>query len=105
LQANLLQDVVVLAPLGLHADVKVEEDAGAEEPFEVLSSGGADPLDHLAATAQHDGLLRLTIDHDRAIELEEAPRALRLLEAIHHHCARKRDLRMRELQQLLAHDL
>ena len=65
----------------------------------------ADPLDHVAALADDDRLLRFPIDQIVQWMRSRILRSARLLEAIDDHRARKRDLGVRELQQLLAHHL
>src|SRR6185295_14140260 len=57
--ADVAQDRIVLPPLRLDPDVQIEEDARVEELLEVLAGGDADPLDHVAAAADDDRLLRL----------------------------------------------
>ena len=101
-----LSTLLVLAPLGLHADVEIEKHLVVEEPLELLARGRADPLDHVAALADHDRLLRLAVDHDRAVQPQDAGSApLRLLEPVDDDGARERNLGVRELQQLFADDL
>src|SRR4051812_1921300 len=109
LHAQVAQQRIVFAPVALDAHVKVEEDARSKELLEIDACGTANTLDHLAAAADDDPLLRVALDDDAAIELENPGLrpcfAGRLLETVHHHGARERDLRARELQQLLADDL
>src|SRR3984893_4698469 len=107
--ADLPQDPLVLATERFHAHVQVEEHAGAEESLELLARRRPDPLDHVAAPADHDRLLRLAVDDDRAIQPEDGLRGIgplgNLLEAIDDDRARKRDLGVRELEQLFPDDL
>src|SRR5580693_1071791 len=98
--------MLVFTPFRLHADMEVQEHAGAEEALEILSGRGPDALDHLSPAPDHDRLLRLPVHDDGAVQLEKAFFACRgVLEAVDDDGARKRDLRMRELQEFLADDL
>ena len=80
-------------------------DARSEEALEIFARGDADALHHAPALANHDRLLRLAIDEDRAVQAEQRIRGCRFFEPIDHDRARKWDFRPRELQQFLAHDL
>src|ERR1700730_13742998 len=66
--ADLAQDPLVLAPEGFHAHMQVEKDAGPEESLELLAGRSADPLDHVAAPADHNRLLRFAVDDNRAVQ-------------------------------------
>src|SRR3954468_13955161 len=77
LQADIVEHALVLAPFRFHPDVQVEKDLGVEKLFQVFARRDADPLDHLAAAADDDGLLRLALDDDRAVEVERAVLPLR----------------------------
>src|SRR2546428_9608032 len=104
--ANLAEQVVILAPFGAHAHVQIQKHLRAEEALQLFARGGPDLFDHLAGPSDHDRLLRLAINDDRAVEAQDSLAALhRLLEAIDDHGARERNLSVRELQQLLADDL
>src|SRR4029079_19612956 len=105
LQTDVIEHGIVLAPLGLDPHVAIEKHPGVEEAFEVLARGGADFLDHLAAAADDDRLLRLAIDDDRAVQPQNRLRPRRLLEAGDDQRARERELGVRELEQFLPHDL
>ena len=85
--------------------MQVQEHPRREEPLQLLSRRRADPLDHAAALSDHDGLLRLALDDNRAVEPQHAVRAQGLLEEIDDDGARERQLGVREGQQLLADDL
>src|SRR6202522_3734718 len=52
------------APLLLHLDEEFEEDACAEEGFDVLAGGGADAFEHLALLADQGGLLAGALAED-----------------------------------------
>src|SRR5947208_17089040 len=80
-------------------------DARSEEALEIFARGDADALHHAPALANHDRLLRLAIDEDRAVQAQERTGGGRLFEPIDRDRARKRDFRPRELQQLLTYDL
>ena len=60
----------------LHPDVQVEKHPRPEEPLELLSRRRADALDHVAALADHDRLLRLAIHDDRAVQPQQPARRL-----------------------------
>src|SRR3954471_2233498 len=100
--SEVVERAVVLAPVGLHADVQVEEDMGREEPLQLLARGGTDLLDHVAVASDHDRLLRFPLDDDAAVQAQDPLVAFRFLEPLHDDGARKRKLRVRELQHLLA---
>ena len=70
LLGDVVQQALVVAPFGLHLHVKLQIHARVEEPLKVHSRGGADALDHLAAPADDDGLLRLPINQDGAVNAE-----------------------------------
>src|SRR5882724_6594783 len=71
-QADVVEGAFVLTPFGLHADVEIEIDLRVEELFEVLAGRDADALDQIATLPDHDRLLRLALDHDGAIQREDA---------------------------------
>src|SRR5437667_207849 len=48
LQADIVQYLLVLAPLGLPPHVQVEKHPGVEQPLEVLTRGDPDALDPLS---------------------------------------------------------
>src|SRR3954463_15682697 len=103
-EADVVQHAFVLAPFGLDAHMEVEEHPGVEKLFQVFAGGDANPLDHLSAPADDNRLLRLALDDDGAIQLEDPAPAFRLLESIDHHRARKGNFGVGQLQQLLADD-
>src|SRR6185436_16779475 len=55
----------ILPPVGLDADVELEEELAAEVLLQVEAGGGADRLHHLALVADDDLLLAGTLDQDR----------------------------------------
>lgn len=57
LETQLVEEALVVAPLGLHLHVQIEIDAAAEEPLQLRPRGGADLLDHRPAPADDDRLL------------------------------------------------
>src|SRR5262249_57955256 len=89
-------------PLAPDLHTEVEKHPRVEEPLELLAGGSPDAFDHLAAAADDDRLLRLALDDDGAVQLENSLRAVRLLEPIDQDGARKRYFLARQLQQLLA---
>src|SRR5262245_16317976 len=103
--ADIVEHAFVLPPLGFDADMKIEKHLRIEELLEILARRDADPLDHLAAPADDDRLLRLTLDDDGAVQFQRTVLPFRLLEPVDHHRARERNLGMCELKQLLPHDL
>src|SRR5262245_55555642 len=80
LKVDLVEHPLVVSPLGFYLDVQIEEHARLEVRFERHPRRRSDLLDHLAALADDDALLRFALHQDRAIELEERP--LALIEAI-----------------------
>src|SRR5205809_2390537 len=68
---ELAEKPLVFAPPFVNADVEIEENARAERGFELLPRIGADALDHVAALADHDRLLRVALDEDRRVNLDE----------------------------------
>ena len=56
---------LVVAPVFADLDVQIEVDPAVEHLFEIAAGLGADALDHVAALADHDGLLRRLIDQNR----------------------------------------
>src|SRR5688572_7138553 len=79
--ADVVQGAVVIAPVRVDLDPKVEEDPGREELLEVEPCLGPDPLDHLPAAADDDRLLRFGFDVDGAVQPQD-PAALLLVELI-----------------------
>src|SRR5213594_544287 len=76
------QHALVFAPLRLDGHPQIDEHVRPEEALEVFARRRADALDHLAAAADHDRLLRLALDEDRAIELEQRTGRPWLFEAV-----------------------
>src|SRR5689334_7031041 len=79
---EILQDRVVFAPFRFHAHLQVDEHFHPEEALEILPRRRADPLDHVAAAANHDGLLRFALHDNGAIQPQNRVRLMRLLEAV-----------------------
>src|SRR3954454_21965626 len=94
----------VLAPRSVYGNVQVEENARAEDRLQFYARLGADPFDHLAALADDDWLLRLTLHDDRRVDLDEVL-GLVLFPAIDGHGRRVRQLLGGMCQQFLADDL
>src|SRR5919204_4345644 len=57
-ESQFIERPIVVAPVGFDLDTQVQKNLGVEEPFEILAGLGADALDHLAAAADDDRLLR-----------------------------------------------
>ena len=104
-QPQLVERALVFAPVGADLDAQIEEHPRVEEAFE-LDSGApdADGLDHRAAPADDDRLLRFALDQDGAVQAEQ-PLRVRLFEPIDDDRGRERQLRVRVPQHLLAHQL
>src|ERR1700693_5856903 len=69
-QTDVVQHAIVLAPVRLYAHLQIEIDPGSEKAFQILPRRRPDALDHVAAAAHDDRLLRLPVDHERAVEAE-----------------------------------
>src|SRR6187401_498332 len=83
LDLDVVEQALVVAPLRLHLDVQVEIDPALEFALHLGAGGGADGLDHRAAAADDDRLLRLPIDQDRAEDLRDST-LVALVELVHH---------------------
>ena len=83
---------------------QIEKHARVEEALELVARRGADRLDHRAALPDDDRLLRFALDEDGAVQAQQAL-LVGLLEAVDDDRRRKRQLRVRVLQHLLAHEL
>src|SRR6266550_4607557 len=81
------EKTLVLAPGTVDGNVQIEEDLGAENGLQFDPRFGADPLDHVAALSDDDRLLRLALDDDRRVDLDEVF-VLFLFPAIDRHCRR-----------------
>ena len=103
-ESHLVEDALVVAPFAPDLDVQVEEEARVEKALEFEAGLGANPLDHVAALAEHDPLLRGRLDEDHARDPHQ-PVVARLLEAIDEHRRRVRQLFAQVMQELFAHDL
>ena len=84
--------------------MQIHEDPRPEKALELLARLGADPLDHLTTPPDDDRLLGLMLDHDRAVQPEDAL-FTRFLELVDHDRRREGDLGARVAEQLLTHDL
>src|SRR5262249_4987719 len=91
LQTEVPQYALVFAPLRLHADVEIQEHPRVEKTLQILPRRRSDALDHLAASSDHDRLVRLAVDDDRAVQLEQPAVTVGLFEAIDDHGARERN--------------
>ena len=60
-------DRSLFAPVGFDFDAQIQEDLRLEECLQVLPRFGPNPLDHLAAAADDDRLLRLVFHQDGAV--------------------------------------
>src|SRR5690606_32650514 len=93
------QALLAPGPARLHLDEQLEEHLRAEKPLEVLARFAGDPLDALAAGADHDRTLRLAVDDDRRVD---ASKPRQLLVALDLDRARVRQLVAELAEQLLA---
>src|SRR5215831_1932080 len=82
---QLVKNPFVLPPVLPNLDVQVEKDLAVQHLLEIPTGIGADALDHLAALADHDRLLRLTLDEDRRVNAREPAFRWRILESIDQH--------------------
>src|SRR3954452_22409519 len=94
----------VLAPRSVYGNVQVEENARAEDRLQLDARLGADPFDHLAALADDDRLLRLALDDDGRVDLDEVLLFV-LFPTVDRDGRRVRQFLGGMRQQLLAHDL
>ena len=95
-----MEHAFTVAPILLDLDPEIEEDARAEQRFDVLAREGADFLEHRALGTDDDALLRVALDVDGRADVDIAVRARRHLIRLDGH--RMRHLVARELQDLLA---
>src|SRR3954452_24171468 len=103
LDAEAVQQALVLAPAAAHAHAQVEEDLAPQQRFHLLAGRGADRADHLAALAHQDPLLRLGLGPRVRGHADQA--VLALLQLVDLDLDRVRDLVVRAVQDLLADDL
>ena len=76
-ESEFVEQAFVVAPVLSYFHVKIEEHLAAEHLFEILPGFAADALNHLAALADHDRLLRVVVDQNRRVDTGEATVALR----------------------------
>src|SRR5439155_13943175 len=71
-ESDLAQDLIVFAPCGLHAHMKIQVDTRPEKTFELATCSRPDLLDHPAALADDNRLLRFAVDDDGAKQAEQS---------------------------------
>src|SRR6185503_17118932 len=69
-ESEFLQRPAVLPPVVAHLHVQLQEDLDAEERLELAAGGGADALEHGAGLADQDPLLRVLLDEDRGLHVD-----------------------------------
>src|SRR3990167_4374418 len=94
---DLAQRPRVTPPVPAHLDREREEHLDPEEPLELAPRRRADPLEHGAALADEDPLLRLLLAEDRGADVE-ALRARALGELLPPHRDRVGHLLAREVE-------
>src|SRR4051794_40025210 len=72
LDAQAIEEALVLAPALAHAHLQVEEDLAAELALELGARRGPDLLDLAAAGTDQDALLRLGLGPDVRLDLDDA---------------------------------
>src|SRR3954449_10503808 len=97
-----VQQPLVAAPPAPHAHRQLEVHAAAKLALELLARGRADRLDHPAAGADQDALLRLGLDPDEGADDRDLAAVVDLVDL---HLDRVRDLLERAAQHLLADEL
>src|SRR4029453_16229274 len=103
-EAELAQRAVVLPPVVSHLHPALEKHRDPEERFQLTAGRAAHPLEHGAALADHDALLRFVLHEDRRADVE-ALRPRPLLPLFHPDRRRVRHLLVREVEDLFADHL
>src|SRR5450756_1013493 len=66
-------EALVAAPALADLDAQVEKDLHAEDCLDLLAGAAADSLDDAPPLAHHDGLLRLGLDDETGLDLDQGP--------------------------------
>src|SRR5436190_2257744 len=103
-EPELAQRARVAPPVPAHAHGEPQEHRDAEEGLQLAPRLGADALEHGAALADQNPLLRLLLDEDGGVDVQPLG-PLVLDEVLDAHGHRVRHLLVREVEDLLAHDL
>src|SRR6267142_513090 len=103
-ESELAQRARVAPPVPAHADREPQEHRDAEERLQLTARVGADALEHGPALADQDPLLRLLLDEDGGADVQPLG-SLVLDEILDAHGHRVWHFLVREVEDLLAHDL
>src|SRR5208282_2346613 len=103
LQSHFLELARIAGPVAIDLHQQLEENLPAEDLFELDARGGADFLEHAAAGADHDSLVRFAIDNDGRGDLDELFFFV-LAECLDRNCGRKRNLALQFEEKFLAHN-
>src|SRR4051812_38362362 len=111
-QAERVKHAFVFSPVLSNLHVEIEEYARVEKGLELLARRRPDGLDHRAALADEDRLLRFALDQDRAIQAHqplatgfERSRRTRLFELVDDNGRGEREFVVGLLEDLLANEL
>src|SRR5450830_1766055 len=66
-------EALVAAPALADLDAQVEKDLHAQDRLDLLAGAAADSLDDAPPLAHHDGLLRLGLDDETGLDLDQGP--------------------------------
>src|SRR5665811_1701395 len=66
-------EALVAAPALADLDAQVEKDLHAEDRLDLLAGAAADSLDDATPLAHHDGFLRLGLDDESGLDLDQGP--------------------------------
>src|SRR5437763_15390090 len=99
---QIAEEALVLAPALVYGHVQVEEDLDAQRRFELLTRFRSDLLRHRALLADDDRLLRLALDDDGRVYLDQL---LVFFPPVDGHGGRVRQLLLRVREELLADEL
>src|SRR5665647_3566200 len=66
-------EALVAAPALANLDAQVEKDLHAEDRLDLLAGAAADSLDDATPLAHHDGFLRLGLDDETGLDLDQGP--------------------------------
>src|SRR5437870_7884047 len=103
-EAEFTEGPLVLAPRTPHLHGEPQEHLNTEEGLQLAPGVRPDPLEHGAAAADQDALLGVPLDEDRRPDVEAfGPGPLR--ETLDAHRDRVRHFLVRQVEDLLAHDL
>src|SRR3989449_4334359 len=98
-EPELAQRARVAPPVPAHAHGEPQEHRDAEEGLQLASRLGADALEHGAALADQDPLLRLLLDEDGGVDIQPLG-PLVLDEVLDAHGHRVRHLLVREVEEV-----